>query len=150
MRYTVQTVKFMGVLENNRYEYVTSDNNHVTIETSRYGVAGLDIFVTIDELDIHHADSYIPFGHDNVIMCKEVKLDGKRFGIKPPLWLMDRLIDEKNSAKKNGAIRKTKGDLECAYDNAFNDGREGFNPYREEGPDQTFHDLEYKGDEILD
>ena len=139
----------MSAIENNRYEYVASDNNHVTIDTSRYGVAGFDIFVTIDELDIHHADSYIPFGHDDVIMCKKVKLDGKRFGIKPPLWLMARLIDEKDSVKKNGFIRKKRGDLERAYDNAFNDGQEGFNPYRE-GQGQTFHDLEYKGDEILD
>lgn len=130
------------------YEY-EKNNQHFKIKTERYGVAGFNIYITATDYKAYNVEGFIPFGKEDVIMATSSFLvDGRRFGIKPPCDVMKEiLIDRKAPTKESLAYAEQKR-KEREWDNIWNEGGEGFNPYR------TGHELKkepfYKGDEFHD
>lgn len=116
------------------------------VETERYGVCAFDIFVTIESMGAKKEPSYIPLGHHGVIMLRDFKFQGKRVGIRPPSHIMSLILEAENAPTEESEKYKERKRKEKEWDNLYNDGGDGYNPYRTPSkPD--FHEPHYKGDE---
>lgn len=116
------------------------------IETERYGVCGFDIFVTAEDYGATKVPSYIPFGSADVIMLQDFRYQGKRFGITPPEHIMNSIRQAKSEEIVESKASKERRKKEKEWDDLYNDGSEGYNPYRSPSKPE-FREPYYKGDE---
>ena len=116
------------------------------VETERYGVRGFDIFVTAEDFGAIKVPSYIPFDSEDVIMLCDFKYQGKRFGIRPPEHIMSSILQAKSEDTMESKALEERRRKEKEWDNLYNDGADGYNPYRSSSKPE-FREPYYKGDE---
>ena len=122
------------------------NGSEFVVETERYGVCGFDIFVTAEDFGAAKVPSYIPFGSEDVIMLRDFKYQGKRLGIRPPEHIMNSILQAKSEDTTESKASKERRRKEKEWDDLYNDGADGYNPYRSPSKPE-FREPYYKGDE---
>lgn len=131
----------------NNYSYTNAKGMVIEIRTEKYGVFGFDVYVTIKALHIDNAESVLfnaadgnwyirPHAH-NVMVKPDPSV------LKAILADKDAKTEERKAYDAKEAERKRK---EREWDNLYNEGAEGFNPYRREEQGVKDNTPMYKGD----
>ena len=127
-----------------KFKY-SKDGHDFVIETERFGKHGFDIFVSAPDFGADRVESYIPYGFDDVIMLSNFRHQGKRLAVKPPQHVMQQIYDAKKQAVAGNMEYFDQRAKEKEWDRMYNDGGEGYNPYR--SSERPIFAPEYKGDE---
>lgn len=115
------------------YKYSNANGIEIELRTEKYGFAGFDIFVTVGAMGITDARGYVPMGHEDIIMT-DTKYNNRPFGVRPTEDIMKQIVSDKKrptTAKKEYDEKEAERERkEREFDNIYNEGAEGYNPYR--------------------
>lgn len=129
------------------YNYTNAKGMAVEIRTEKFGVCGFDIFVTIPALNIENAESTLFNASDGNWY---IRVWNTKVMVKPDMEIVNAIradketkTEERKAYEAKEAERKRK---EREWDNLYNEGADGFNPYRREEQGIKDNTPMYKGD----
>lgn len=131
----------------NNYSYTNAKGMVIEIRTEKYGVCGFDVFVTVKALNIENAEAVLFNAMDGNWY---IRPHAHNVMVKPDPSVLKAILADKNTKTEERkaydakeAERKRK---EREWDNLYNEGAEGFNPYRKEEQGVKDNTPMYKGD----
>lgn len=131
------------------YETNLQSGAKVLIRTEKYGYSGFDIFVTIEGTSFKDTAAFIPAGRENVLNLGIRNNRPMMYQPKPEI--MSAILADKNRPteyrQQKDAEEAERAAMEKQFDDMYNDGAQGFNPYRKDGGDDKNEPM-YKGDEF--
>lgn len=117
-------------------------------------VSEFSIYLTVESMGCIHEEALMPLDKD-VLICTGFAVNGKAFGVQPPVHVMKEIRKAKEEEKalfrkdvyvaSHDEIARRREEKE--WDAMYNEGGDGYNPYRTENSKK---ELQYKGDEYKD
>ncbi len=118
----------------NNYSYTSTTGIEISIRTEKYGVAGFDVYVTIEKMGIkdHRSNLFKNLKGEWLIAIGVI--NGRNTLIKPQDDILKAMLSDKNTPteerKQYEAKEADRRRKEREWDDLYNDGADGFNPYR--------------------
>lgn len=118
----------------NSYSYTNATGLVINIRTEKYGVNGFDTFVTIDALGVKDKRACLFKNLNGEWLFDMGEVNGRLMMVKPDEKVLEAILtdlntptEEREQYEAQEADRRQK---ERQWDNLYNEGGEGFNPYR--------------------
>ena len=118
----------------NHYSYTNAAGMPISIRTEKYGVCGFDVFVTVEKLGLRNARANLFKNLRGEWLIALGEVNGRNTMIRPADDILKAMLADRNTPTEerrryDDAERERKR-KERAFDNLYNEGAEGYNPYR--------------------
>lgn len=135
----------------NNYSYTNAAGMVISIRTEKYGIAGFDVFVTVNKLGVKDKKSYL---FKNLkgewLIDTDTNINGRPLMVKPADDVLKAILADKaqptEERKQYDAAERERKQKEREWDNLYNEGAEGYNPYRRGTQGIKDNTPYYKGD----
>jgi len=118
-------------MRTNNYTYTNASGAKIDIRTERYGVFGFNIFVTVESMGIKEQKANL--FQNNGEWLLGLGIIGKRnIMVRPDANVLQAMLKDKKAPTEEQMQYEEERRKERAYDDLYNEGGEGFNPYRSE------------------
>lgn len=134
----------------NNYSYTNVVGMQIHIRTEKYGVCGFEVYVSIPRLGLEDVRSNLFKNQKGEWLINVGFVNGRNTLVKPATEVLMAILADKNTPteerKQYDDAERERKQKERAWDNLYNEGTEGYNPYRREKQGLRDNTPYYKGD----
>ena len=133
----------------NNYSWTNKAGMQIDVRTEKYGVAGFDVYVTVKNLGIENKQGNLFKNTKGEWLIALGEYKGRALMVMPTDEVLNKMLADKNTPteerKAYYAAERERKRKEREFDNLYNEGAEGYNPYRRDITDND-NTPYYKGD----